>query len=66
VMGCMSEVRGNEIMSRFPHVQAVLGPSYEAHILDVLNGERRILVGDEKVDFENTAVPTERKSILFM
>jgi len=39
-------------MSRFPHVQAVLGPSYEAHILDVLNGERRILVGDEKVDFE--------------
>jgi len=25
VMGCMSEVRGNEIMSRFPHVQAVLG-----------------------------------------
>jgi len=42
----MSEVRGNEIMSRFPHVQAVLGPSYEAHILDVLNGERRILVGD--------------------
>lgn len=52
VMGCMSEVRGNEIMSRFPHVQAVLGPSYEAHILEVLNGERRILVGDERVDFE--------------
>jgi len=52
VMGCMSEVRGNELMSRFPHVQAVLGPSYEAHILEVLNGERRILVGDERVDFE--------------
>ncbi|HHY43392.1 MAG TPA: tRNA (N6-isopentenyl adenosine(37)-C2)-methylthiotransferase MiaB [Coprothermobacter sp.] len=52
VMGCMAEVRGKEIMERFPHVQAVLGPSYETHILDAVNGERRYLVGDEKVDFE--------------
>jgi tRNA-2-methylthio-N6-dimethylallyladenosine synthase len=52
VMGCMAESRGQELLERFSHVQAVIGPSYETEILKVIDGERTWLKGDGKVDFE--------------
>ncbi|NPV88729.1 tRNA (N6-isopentenyl adenosine(37)-C2)-methylthiotransferase MiaB [Coprothermobacteraceae bacterium] len=62
VMGCIAEVRGSELMERFPHVQAVVGPCHETEIPNILQGERQILVGDRPVDFSKYLVSARNKA----
>lgn len=62
VMGCMVESRGKELLDRFAHVQAAVGPSYEARIPELLTSdERLLLIGDERVDFGGYAYSSRQQ-----